>query len=49
MSSSLIETLNNAFARYDQLKICEIKQYDKSEGPPIDYIECHISNKAILE
>lgn len=49
MNSSLVETLSNAFVRFSHLGLCDIKSYEESEGPPIDYIECPIQRKPLLE
>jgi hypothetical protein len=45
----LIETLNNSFARFHQLGICDLIQYEKSEGPPVDFIKCPIDRKPKID
>ena len=49
MNSCLIETINNAFARFAQLEACELKSYESSEGPDIVYLMCKPTRKAVLD
>lgn len=51
MNSCLIETINNAFERYDKLGIIKIENFEQvsEEGPAVIYFKAPIGRKAKLD
>ena len=49
LNSCLIETIQNAFSRFAQLEVCELKSYESSEGPDIVYLMCRPTRKVVLD
>lgn len=51
LNSCLIETINNAFERFEKLGIIKIENFEQvsEEGPAVIYVKAPISKKAMLE